>query len=324
MDGRSMDGMLPQGQTRRLVQTPSRGGVRTYPAGSRPDLGIYPIRPQRMTVEPRSAAVAVTPQSVQLAQTSASPTPPPTPSPSQTPESPKPEPAQPKPVQPTVAKRKIKWSWSRIVGGALIILSVLALGIVAFSAYDTWRQNQNLRETVTAARVATNASSQEGTDETKVTKNDLDSYAVSPDMPRIVRVPKLGVEARVLRMGIKDGRIEAPQSIWDTGWYDGSAKPGESGVSFIDGHVSGPSQPAVFEKLDTLKAGDQISVERGDGTTITYSVKSVETIPLDKVNIRTILASGEKNGLVLMTCGGNYMGNYTYDSRVVVQAARVN
>lgn len=318
-----MDGMIPQGQTRRLTQAPSRGGVRTYPAGSRPDLGIYPIRPQRLTVEPRVAAtaVAIEPQSAPVVE-SVRPSIPLTPQSVPAPQVPRE--AQAVPVKGAQSKKKTKRSWSKIVGIVLIVLSVLALGVVAFSAYDTWRQNQNLRETVTAASVSTNTAAQEGTDETKVTKNDLDSYAVSPDMPRIVRVPKLGVEARVLRMGIKDGRIEAPKGIWDTGWYDGSAKPGESGVSFIDGHVSGPSQPAVFEKLDTLGAGDRISVERGDGTTITYSVKSVETIPLDKVNIRTILASGEKNGLVLMTCGGNYMGNYQYDSRVVVQAARVN
>lgn len=209
------------------------------------------------------------------------------------------------------------------IGLMLIAISIVILITVAFSTYDTWRQNQELRKDVTTARVATDSTVREGTDETQVTGSDVNSYAVSADMPRILHIPRIDVKARVFRMGISDGTIQAPENVWDTGWYQGSAKPGEKGTAFIDGHISGPSQPAVFHKLSTLTKGDRIEVERGDGTIIRYSVSAVETIPLKDVDMQSILnSSTATESLVLMTCGGEYMGNYKYDSRVVVHATR--
>jgi LPXTG-site transpeptidase (sortase) family protein len=291
-----------------------RSARRPYPSGSRPDLGIYPLR-ERPIIEPRQETTTPQPTPVSAVQPVASV---------------RREqaikqyqaPSTLAVTKPTVEpKKRVR---PNLVGSMLIVIALIILAIVAITAYATWRQNQQVRDKVTTIQASAVSTDREGTNETKVTKSDLDSYVVSADMPRILRIPTLDVQARILRMGITDGRVQAPESIWDTGWYDGSAKPGEAGTSFIDGHVSGPSQPAIFAKLDTLKTGDRIEIEKGDGSLLRYSVKNVETIPVDKVDIRRILNSGGSNGLVIMTCGGAYLGNYTYDSRVVVHADRMN
>ena len=139
----------------------------------------------------------------------------------------------------------------------------------------------------------------------------------------MLSIPSLGVNARVLRMSVgSDGAIEAPKGIWDTGWYDGSAKPG-TGNTFIDGHISGPTMPAVFAKLKDIKAGAEIEIERGDGTRLHYVVQTVTTQKLEEIDMRAVLDGPGGDALTLMTCGGNYQGDFSYDSRVIVVATRV-
>jgi sortase (surface protein transpeptidase) len=147
-------------------------------------------------------------------------------------------------------------------------------------------------------------------------------YVVAASAPRYLKIDTLGVDARVLPVG-KDagGKIGAPSGIWDVGWYDSSSRPGEPGVSFIDGHISGPALPAVFRDLHTLHADDTIAVERGDGMQMTYRVKSVQIEQLAEIDMDTLLTTtvDGKPTLVLMTCGGEFDSQaYAYDQRVVV------
>ena len=51
-----------------------------------------------------------------------------------------------------------------------------------------------------------------------------------------------------------------------TGWWNGGPTPGEKGASVILGHNVGNGHPSVFEKLGTLKPGDQVQVTRGNGS----------------------------------------------------------
>jgi sortase (surface protein transpeptidase) len=154
------------------------------------------------------------------------------------------------------------------------------------------------------------------------TSEQKQQYVVAADAPRYLKIDPIGVDARVLPVG-KDaaGKIGAPTGIWDVGWYSSSSRPGEPGVSFIDGHISGPALPAVFRDLHTLRIDDTIVVERGDGAQMRYRVKSVRIDRLAAIDMNTLLATpvDSKPTLVLMTCGGEFDSQaYTYDQRVVV------
>jgi LPXTG-site transpeptidase (sortase) family protein len=179
--------------------------------------------------------------------------------------------------------------------------------------YQTWHTNVEAKEIYSRPVVRDQGvpnSGAEGTDERPVTESQKKEYVVAPDMPRTMRIPSIGVDARVLRMGINDeGAVESPYNIWDTGWYDGSAKPGEKGNAFINGHISGPTEPAVFSKLKDVKVGAEVVVERGDGSLLTYRVISNQTKRLDDIRMNDVLALpiGSDEVLSIMTCGGDYL-----------------
>lgn len=218
---------------------------------------------------------------------------------------------------------------SQIAASAMAMIAVVIVVATAFLGWQTYRTNVKAKEAysqpVSQAASDTSASSVSSSapNEADVPDETKNAYTVAADMPRMLSIPSLGVNARVLRMSVgSDGAIEAPAGIWDTGWYDGSTKPGEAGNAFIDGHVSGPTMPAVFKELKNIRRGAEIRVERGDGTKLRYAVSSVETVKLNEIDMRSVLTGPGGEALTIMTCGGDYLGDYTYDSRVIVVAIR--
>jgi hypothetical protein len=161
--------------------------------------------------------------------------------------------------------------------------------------------------------------------ESPVGSQAIASYTVSPDMPRYIRIPSLGVYSRIKHTGVtKDGAVDAPANINDASWYKASAKPGSgSGSSLLLGHVSGWTAPGVFKKINQLKAGMRFEIELGSGEKLNYEVVRGESIPLDQVDMAKILESevlGEHD-MKLMTCAGRYNRETDhYEERYVVYA----
>lgn len=155
-------------------------------------------------------------------------------------------------------------------------------------------------------------------------QSDFDKYQVAPDAPRYIFIPEINVKAIVKRVGTTaDNRIQAPHNIFDVGWFDQSAKPGDAGASLMAGHVSSWNSPGVFYELKTLKRGSTVIVERGDGTRLTYTVVKISYYAADNVNMETALESinPAKPGLNLITCAGSIIkGTNEFDQRMVVFA----
>ncbi|TWP18516.1 class F sortase, partial [TM7 phylum sp. oral taxon 352] len=163
---------------------------------------------------------------------------------------------------------------------ALLIISI-------YSFADSWLLNNRIKNAVNATPVAARSDNlddrknSEGKDETKVSDDAIAKYKVAADLPRVITIEKLGVKARVLQMNVNsDGSMQSPINIFDAGWYTGSVKPGQPGASIIVGHASGTTLGGVFNKLETLNAGDTISVERGDGKILRYQVIKKQTVKL--------------------------------------------
>lgn len=148
------------------------------------------------------------------------------------------------------------------------------------------------------------------------------SYKVAADLPRLITIDKIGVKAIIRRVGIgANNTLNAPASIFDAGWYDGSAKPGENGTVVIDGHVSGPTKHGVFYSIGSLAAGDKIKLERGDGKVFVYTVKETKTYDSDKVDMSKVLTSSQpgKAALNFMTCSGRFnVRTNQFEQRTVV------
>ena len=162
---------------------------------------------------------------------------------------------------------------------------------------------------------------------TKPTGQSLSQYTVAPDLPRYLKIPKLGVYARVLQVGLtKDGALGTPNNVYDTAWYTGSAKPGQPGAMLIDGHVSSWTAHGVFYGIKTLAAGDSIQVVRGDGAVLNYQVVSTQVYPAGNVDMQAAVTpvTASKPGLNLITCTGQVIrGTSEFNERVVVFAQQI-
>jgi LPXTG-site transpeptidase (sortase) family protein len=208
----------------------------------------------------------------------------------------------------------------------------VVLLISGYLAYDTWMTNRQAQDAfsapASALAVAGESTAPEDLDETSVSNEEKDSYRVPFDMPRYLSIPKLGLKnARVLSVGLtRGGKIDAPKSIHDVGWYDGSAKPNTEGAAFIDGHTAGANIGGVFDNLPGLKNGDVVNLELGDGTMINYKVVHVETVAASRVDMLKALSvyNNLEQGLNLMTCSGNYdFRTQSYDKRTIIYTLRI-
>ncbi len=214
-------------------------------------------------------------------------------------------------------------------------MAILFISTTAYVSVDTWITNNAVKAETAKLGAGeglgntngTTSQEQEGKDETKPTLASLAKYVVGPTLPRALYIDKLNVAARVLPMGVNnDGSIQAPRNIYDAGWYNGSVKPGDIGAMFIDAHASGPTREGLFAYLDKLTEGDQIQVEKGDGTRLTYKVVHTEVQPVEGLDMKKMLLpyGNSLRALNLMTCTGKWVNaTNSYDKRVLVWTEQV-
>lgn len=212
-----------------------------------------------------------------------------------------------------------------------IILVIAWLSFAGFSAYYVYTHFIDVKPEV-ITRVDPNGVEIK-VDERPVTVQAKQEWTVPASHPRYISIPKLGIEnARIVQLGIikKTGQLDAPVSIHDAGWYNGSALPGKGGAMLMDGHNGGPNFGGIFEKLRELKNGDEIIIERGDGKKLTYVVKdnrdmNVKDIndPSNKWGMATMTNSIEagKEGLNIITCVGQWdERSQTFNDRTMLRA----
>ena len=151
----------------------------------------------------------------------------------------------------------------------------------------------------------------------------VESYSVPSNDPKYIAIPSIDISnTPVLKLGLlKSGAIATPDNIYETGWYDGSSLPGQSGAMFIYGHVSSWKANGIFYNLKNLVAGDKVDITKGDNTILTYRVVSSKVYPYNNVNMAQVLAPVNPNtpGLNLMTCTGEIIkGTSQFNERLVV------
>ena len=143
-------------------------------------------------------------------------------------------------------------------------------------------------------------------------------------VPTGISIPTLGVRAPVVSVSTADdGSIAAPalDKPDEAGWYRLGATPGERGTAVIVGHVDSADRPAVFAKLGTLGRGKTIDVNREDRRTATFRVDAVQRAPKSAFPADKVFASCDQARLVLITCGGAWVGgNVGYADNVIVYA----
>jgi len=155
-------------------------------------------------------------------------------------------------------------------------------------------------------------------------KAQIADYVVAPSLPRYLIIPTLGVDTPILQVGLNDqGAIDTPDNVFETAWYDASAKPGQLGAMLIDGHISSWTSPGVFYAIDTLQPGDDIMVQSGNGAIFTYEVVRTQIYNASDVDMASALAPVNpiKPGLNLISCTGSVItGTSQFNERIIVFA----
>lgn len=210
-----------------------------------------------------------------------------------------------------------------------IIVSVLVFFVAVLSIW--WFV---IRKPATNDKPLVSQSATPTVDETEITKEDKDNHNVPAENPRFISIPALGIDkSRVVQIGLigDTKQLDSPISIFDTGWYEASAKPGiGAGALLLDGHNGGPSKGGVYDKLGDLEVGSEIIVERGDGKKFTYKVTENNQVTLEQANDKnhksgmaamTRSSDPSKQGLNIITCVGNWLPDQkTFDQRVMLRA----
>lgn len=229
------------------------------------------------------------------------------------------------------------------IGIILLIVALSVGGWFGYRYYQDYRRNQLEAERVKAM----------GLSDAKVTEADKKQFTVSTDKPRFISIPAIGVnQARVQEIGLmkpaEDGsqQMDSPKNVHDVGWYNCQINPivanrctnfvSPTGLpndraAIIDGHSCETMRlNCVFDKLTSVKHGDSIVIELGNGDKVTYLIDKVETINLANVDMNQVMKPYQQDtsGLNLITCDGRWTardqyGAPTMDKRVVVYSTKV-
>jgi len=133
---------------------------------------------------------------------------------------------------------------------------------------------------------------------------------LSRSAPVSVQIPAIGVNSRLLHLGLNSNGTMAVPSLTTSSalaaWYKYSATPGQVGASVIEGHVDSLSGPAVFYRLGALRPGNTINVKLADGVTAIFRVTGVREYTKTSFPAHTIYDATNYAALRLITCGGEF------------------
>jgi len=143
--------------------------------------------------------------------------------------------------------------------------------------------------------------------------------------PVRMQIPALGVVSTVMELGLeRDGSMEVPPAAYPVGWYDRSPTPGQLGPAVLAGHVDWDGEPGAFYGLRELLPGDQVVIDRADGTVATFRVDRVEEHDKDAFPTDDVYGDIPTAGLRLITCGGSFDEDTgDYRKNVIVFASLV-
>ncbi len=225
-------------------------------------------------------------------------------------------------------------SWkSHSIYGMAVMLFVVGMGVAASGFVSTTKANEQIEaigEVLESGdEQAINRLGSALPSEDPVAEVDISQYTVAPEQPRYIRIPSIGVgTTRVLNTGLTaDNEVDVPKGIYDTSWYNGSAKiTDEKGAMFVVGHYVGPNKAGIFFNLEDMKKGNIVEIEQGDGTKSFFKVVEITDYSIDNVDMVKSLAPADpdKLGLNLMTCGGGWdVGIQKYDRRTLVRTVKI-
>ena len=127
----------------------------------------------------------------------------------------------------------------------------------------------------------------------------------APLPPERVLIPRIGVTSDLEELALRDdGRLAPPVDFARAGWFAAGTQPGQRGPAVIAGHVDSVQGAAVFARLEELAPGDEVLVERADGSQVAFRVTASERHPKDAFPTERVYGPVPGAELRLVTCDG--------------------
>lgn len=212
----------------------------------------------------------------------------------------------------TLIKSKVQnnQKLSLLVVTTFVLLSVALVGILTSNE----KANAGYPDVVT-----------ESTDDPS--EEPLDDYVWQggPTDPKYIELASINAGGFIQKVGVDQRQeVGVPSNVGLAGWFIDMVKPGEKGLSIIDGHVDGRSKPGIFKQLDRLKNGDQFTVEFGNGSKKTFEVKGQTKVADSEAPAVLFSQDQGESQLNLITCGGTYDSNQRrYLDRIIIKSVPV-
>lgn len=213
-------------------------------------------------------------------------------------------------------------AWAHLLVAALLLL--LAAGLVGTAArLAAGRPDPVADPTEVASEDAsppagdepTEAAAEEGAEEPTEPQQDEGAAAepeaaeapavVAADPVRIV-IPDIGVDARVVPIGLTEEGALAVPDFGLAGWYQLGPRPGDPGPAVIAAHVDSRAGPDVFYRLRELVPGAVVRISDAAGTVHEFTVSAVEQHDKDELPADRIWSDEDAPALRLITCGGAF------------------
>ncbi|MFF7337581.1 class F sortase [Streptomyces sp. NPDC008163] len=135
------------------------------------------------------------------------------------------------------------------------------------------------------------------------------SATATAEPPAHVSIPSLGVDSDIMRLGLnRDRSVEVPPADkgMTTGWYTGSAVPGEPGAAVLIGHNDTRFGRAVFHDLKKIAKGAEIVVRDARGKDARFEVTALETVSKHAFPTARVYGRTTERALRLITCDGAF------------------
>lgn len=165
----------------------------------------------------------------------------------------------------------------------------------------------------------------------------VERVVVEQPLPTRITIPAIGAESTLVGLGTNpDGSMTVPpvEKPELASWYDLGVRPGATGAAVVLGHISGrpagatKSIPGVFADLADLKPGNDINIERDDGSVLTFRVSAVETHRKNDFPTIAVFGDVATPQVRLISCGGvlgtTATGARSFDSNIIVFASLVS
>lgn len=139
--------------------------------------------------------------------------------------------------------------------------------------------------------------------------------------PTRLIIPKIKVNAIVKYVGVTaQGAMGVPKGPTEVAWFDLGPRPGEVGSAVISGHYGWKNNiPAIFDNLNKLQKGDELSIKDEKGVFTTFVVRESRIFKENQDASSVFGSSDGKSHLNLITCGGIWnKERKSYSNRLII------